>query len=235
MDWAVHSQSSLQRAITSPNIPVPSMGESVATACLWLHFQPNEQPQIRPRPSAPDYIRKQGSDCPSDTHVPAESCRHAVRVGSATKLKNTKKKRRRLVADAKMHLVQKCVFATHQIHFCTKCIFATQCKQHFVIRYDRCQFICRSSTAGAGHNRAPNNSSRQQLLHGEPAELEVGVVRAAPDPSAGAGRHALTQQPLAAPNVRIVTYNILADQYASQEHSQKVLFSFCPSKCALAP
>lgn len=102
-----------------------------------------------------------------------------------------------------------------------------------VLIIDSCQGICRNPTSAPGQNGVPDNSPR--LLLGEPAELEVGVVRAAPEPSAGAGRHALTQQPLAAPHVRIVTYNILADQYASQEHSQKVLFSFCPSKCAITP
>ncbi|KAK9821281.1 hypothetical protein WJX74_008549 [Apatococcus lobatus] len=89
---------------------------------------------------------------------------------------------------------------------------------------------CRTHALSDESNGQPSSSSAERVVHGEPAELELGVVQAAPEPSAGAGRHALTQQPLAAPHVRIVTYNILADQYASQEHSQKVLFSFCPSR-----
>lgn len=31
--------------------------------------------------------------------------------------------------------------------------------------------------------------------------------------------------------MRFVTYNILADQYTSQEYSQKVLFGYCPTRC----
>ncbi len=67
-------------------------------------------------------------------------------------------------------------------------------------------------------------------MYGDPADVEVGQVQAAPEPSSGAGRHALTKEANTAPHVRMVTYNILADQYASQDHSQQVLFSYCPPK-----
>lgn len=36
---------------------------------------------------------------------------------------------------------------------------------------------------------------------------------------------------MARPGLRVVTYNILADQYASREHAQKVLFGYCPKRC----
>ena len=100
------------------------------------------------------------------------------------------------------------------------------------------RFSCRkgpSSHVTTGSYETNTQQQQLEVMYGEPAELEVGLVQAAPEPSSGAGRHRLTQQHLSAPDVRMVTYNILADQYASQEHSQKVLFSFCPFKCAPSP
>lgn len=49
------------------------------------------------------------------------------------------------------------------------------------------------------------------------------------------GRHALTGAPLESPGVRVVTYNILADQYASTDYAQEHLFSFCPRECTAQP
>ena len=37
--------------------------------------------------------------------------------------------------------------------------------------------------------------------------------------------------PAAAPQFRVVTYNILADQYASMEYSKKVLFKHVEPAC----
>ena len=51
-----------------------------------------------------------------------------------------------------------------------------------------------------------------------------------PGPSlrAGTHRHPLTQQPLAAPELRAVSYNLWADQYASDPKAQENLFAYCP-------
>ncbi len=61
---------------------------------------------------------------------------------------------------------------------------------------------------------------------------EVGPVRAGPVLPAAAARHAHTAFPMAPPGLRVVTYNILADQYASREYAQQHLFAYCPGQCA---
>ena len=48
---------------------------------------------------------------------------------------------------------------------------------------------------------------------------------------AGSVRHELTQQPTTPPGVRVVTYNVLADQYAATDFAQKHLFAYCRPKC----
>lgn len=52
--------------------------------------------------------------------------------------------------------------------------------------------------------------------------------------TAGYHRHALTAAPLAAPGLRVLTYNILADQYAASDYARSVLFSYCPQQCGPA-
>ena len=56
---------------------------------------------------------------------------------------------------------------------------------------------------------------------------EVGAVRGGPARKTAPERHALTAARLQAPGLRVVTYNILADQYASTEHAKSHLFSYC--------
>lgn len=64
----------------------------------------------------------------------------------------------------------------------------------------------------------------------------MGAVLAAPPQAAASERHPLTRQYCSAPSFRIVTYNILADQYAATDYAQQVLFSFCPAEyAALCP
>ena len=67
---------------------------------------------------------------------------------------------------------------------------------------------------------------------GSVATIEVGPVSQGPADPPAAARHALTQAPLEPPALRVVTYNILADQYASTDHAQNVLFGYCPTQCA---
>lgn len=67
---------------------------------------------------------------------------------------------------------------------------------------------------------------------GSVATIEVGPVGRGPAGPPAAARHALAQAPLEPPALRVVTYNILADQYASTDHAQNVLFGYCPTQCA---
>ena len=67
---------------------------------------------------------------------------------------------------------------------------------------------------------------------GSVATIEAGPVSRGPAGPLAAARHALTQGPLEPPALRVVTYNILADQYASTDHAQNVLFGYCPTQCA---
>lgn len=67
---------------------------------------------------------------------------------------------------------------------------------------------------------------------GQPVFYEVGPVSGGPAIPAAAARHAHTAFPLAPPGLRVVTYNILADQYASREFAQQHLFAYCPKQYA---
>lgn len=53
-------------------------------------------------------------------------------------------------------------------------------------------------------------------------------VVACPVPSSSTGRAELTSTPLNSPSFRIVTYNILADQYASTDAAKTQIFATCP-------
>ena len=72
------------------------------------------------------------------------------------------------------------------------------------------------------------------MREGQPCEADTALVQRGPALTAAAHRHPLTPSPLPAPGVRFVTYNILADQYTSQEYSQNVLFGYCPIRCRTA-
>ena len=72
-------------------------------------------------------------------------------------------------------------------------------------------------------------------MAGQPVSAETSAVAEGPAEGAAAARHARTGSPVPAPGFRAVTYNILADQYASTEHAQTHLFGYCPSQCALCP
>lgn len=58
----------------------------------------------------------------------------------------------------------------------------------------------------------------------------MAAVGKAPRLPAGAQRHRSTPHPLQPPGVRVVTYNILADQYVGTEYAQRVLFAYCPQE-----
>ncbi len=70
---------------------------------------------------------------------------------------------------------------------------------------------------------------------GAPAAADVGPVGRGPPDAPAAARHALTPAALAPPGLRVVTYNILADQYAATERAQQVLFAYCAPECGPRP
>lgn len=70
-------------------------------------------------------------------------------------------------------------------------------------------------------------------VSGEPVAVDTDAVAAGPALPAAAQRHAHTTTPLAPPGVRVVTYNVLADQYASTDYAQEHLFAYCPRECAI--
>ena len=67
---------------------------------------------------------------------------------------------------------------------------------------------------------------------GEPVYAETGRVAEGPPVPAAAARHAHMGSPAEPPGLRVVTYNILADQYATSEHALTHLFAYCPPQCA---
>ena len=77
----------------------------------------------------------------------------------------------------------------------------------------------------------PTRNDGGKLAIGNSVEIEFGPVAVPPHPSSASGRCELTPYPLAPPFFRVVTYNILADQYASTDAAKTQLFVTCPSEC----
>lgn len=80
------------------------------------------------------------------------------------------------------------------------------------------------------HSEGAFGDSNGSLHCGEPAVVETGPVQRPPQPGAAAGRAHLTPSYLDPPGLRVMTYNILADQYASTDSAKNVLFASCPSQ-----
>lgn len=72
-----------------------------------------------------------------------------------------------------------------------------------------------------------------QGRRGAPVDVTVGPVMAGPGrDTPTARRHALTQAAVPAEQgFRLVTYNLLADQYASSDKGKTKLFAYCPTRC----
>ena len=64
---------------------------------------------------------------------------------------------------------------------------------------------------------------------------DIGVVATGPALTAGQHRHPLTAEPAGWPQLRVVTYNLLADQYASSSRGKHMLFSYVGAKCGGHP
>eukprot|EP00887_Chlorella_sp_A99_P003497 scaffold7.g3497.t1 len=69
---------------------------------------------------------------------------------------------------------------------------------------------------------------------GAPAAAEAGPVGAAPGPLGAAPRLAQTRAPAACPELRVITYNILADQYAGTQIAVEAL-AHCPLEFQARP
>ena len=68
-------------------------------------------------------------------------------------------------------------------------------------------------------------------LKGFTSSVVVGPVVAPPASFASAGRSSRPLSKTAHPEFRVMSYNILADQYASTDRAKDVLFAHCPSEC----
>ncbi|GBF89998.1 hypothetical protein Rsub_02704 [Raphidocelis subcapitata] len=76
--------------------------------------------------------------------------------------------------------------------------------------------------------RAPASDGAPPAL-GDPASADAGPVAPAPPLPAAAARQLAPPAAAAPPAVRVMSYNILADQYAGTSYAQKVLFDYCPT------
>ena len=75
--------------------------------------------------------------------------------------------------------------------------------------------------------RSAGGGAGEAAALGEPMATDCGPVAAAL-PLGAAPRLALTQAPAVSPSLRVLTYNILADQYASTDAARNVIFAHCP-------
>jgi 2',5'-phosphodiesterase len=89
------------------------------------------------------------------------------------------------------------------------------------------QGVVPAANAPAGQ-QAPAAMEAEGAVLGVPGYAETGPVAAPPSPAASAHRHLLTGQRTSAPELRVVSYNILADQYAATETAKNVIFAHCP-------
>jgi 2',5'-phosphodiesterase len=86
-----------------------------------------------------------------------------------------------------------------------------------------------ATATGAGLEQQ-QQQQQQQLGVGEPAAAECGPVAVPPRPAGWEARHALTGAWLEGPEMRVVTYNILADQYAATDTAKNVIFAHLPAQ-----
>mmetsp|Transcript_9356 Transcript_9356/g.28148 ORF Transcript_9356/g.28148 Transcript_9356/m.28148 type:complete len:1012 (-) Transcript_9356:263-3298(-) len=77
-----------------------------------------------------------------------------------------------------------------------------------------------------------NAAGGREGRRGAPVDVTVGPVMAGPGrDTPTARRHALTQAAVPAEQgFRLVTYNLLADQYASSDKGKTKLFAYCPTR-----
>ncbi|GMH35852.1 hypothetical protein BSKO_03720 [Bryopsis sp. KO-2023] len=83
-----------------------------------------------------------------------------------------------------------------------------------------------STPADGGSDDSPNKRRRV----GESLSADTASVGEGPPRSCGRERHPLTLKKSQFPELRVITYNILADQYASTEKAITELFRYCDTR-----
>eukprot|EP00803_Ostreobium_quekettii_P002086 evm.model.scf_565.5 EVM.evm.TU.scf_565.5 scf_565:12776-26338(-) len=84
--------------------------------------------------------------------------------------------------------------------------------------------------AFSSHNDSKANGIGGSVRVGMPVAADTGPVDEGPPEVPGQGRHLHTNEVLRSPLFRVVTYNILADQYVSMNDTQELLFNYCDKK-----
>jgi 2',5'-phosphodiesterase len=80
-------------------------------------------------------------------------------------------------------------------------------------------------------NPTSSSSSSTPVVYGEPFTADMGPVRAGPEQPAARLRQLNPGVALPEPwRFRVMSYNILADQYAGTSYAQQVLFKYCPTE-----
>ncbi|GIL47193.1 hypothetical protein Vafri_4070 [Volvox africanus] len=70
-----------------------------------------------------------------------------------------------------------------------------------------------------------------EMWLGETVSVMTGNVQHGPQMCSATVRCVHTPTPVQPPGFRILSYNILADQYAGSDYAQNVLFNYCPKEC----
>jgi 2',5'-phosphodiesterase len=80
-------------------------------------------------------------------------------------------------------------------------------------------------------NASSRASNTAAVVYGEPLTADTGPVRAGPEQPAARLRQLNPGVALPEPwRFRVMSYNILADQYAGTSYAQQVLFKYCPTE-----
>lgn len=85
-------------------------------------------------------------------------------------------------------------------------------------------------TPGAFDSNGLEESRMKKRRVGEPVLADSTIVVNGPPGMSGAGRHKATPAPTQAPDVRVVTYNVLADQYATMQKAMTDLYGYLDPK-----
>lgn len=85
-------------------------------------------------------------------------------------------------------------------------------------------------TPGAFDSIGTEESRLKKRRVGETVATVSASVTNGPPGMSGTGRHSATPAPTQAPDVRVVTYNVLADQYATMEKAMTDLYGYLDPK-----
>ncbi|GLI58784.1 hypothetical protein VaNZ11_000540 [Volvox africanus] len=93
------------------------------------------------------------------------------------------------------------------------------------------------SGGGGGDAELPTASAAAvedgdgEMWLGETVSVMTGKVQHGPQICSATVRCVHTLTPVQPPGFRILSYNVLADQYAGSDYAQNVLFNYCPKEC----